>query len=69
MKTAENGYVIICEDHPVTGTSYIVHGSFQNYKHLAIAYFIKDTSHTWEYWKRKYNFRCVKATQSINLLK
>lgn len=68
MKEKQKGYVIINLNHPRTHSQYIVSSTFRGMKKDAIAAFCKDSGSPWSYWKRKYNFSCVKAEQLITTL-
>ena len=61
MREITKGWVIINIGQPSNGSSYICSYTFQSKRTEAIKSFIKDSGNNWEYWKRKYNFRCVKA--------
>ena len=65
MTITENGWVIINIGHPTTGKSYIVSNSFQYLRREAIRQFCAGTNSPWKYWRKEYNFRCVKAIQTI----
>lgn len=65
MKVENKGWVIICVNHPKTGTSYVVNSTFSDTRKSAIEKFVEGSGSKWEYWKDKYNFRAVKATQTV----
>lgn len=67
MKIDQTGWVIINIGHPKTGEEYIVYHTFFYTRKGSISGFIEDTGHTWEYWKRKYNFRAVRATIKVTV--
>jgi uncharacterized protein (DUF2237 family) len=67
MKDTTIGWVIINIGHPVTGSSYICNHTFCSKRTESIKSFIKDSGNTWEFWKRNYNFRCVKAESQITI--
>lgn len=60
----DRGWVIVCIDHPMTNKSFVVLNSFRYTRRQAIKDF-NDSVVSWEYWKRKYNYRCVRATQTV----
>jgi len=60
------GWVVINIGHPANGQKFIDRESFAFTKNGCIKNFIKGSGETWEYWRRKYNFRCVRATMTIN---
>lgn len=65
MEETEKGWVIVNMGHPATGKKYILNSTFQYTKRSCIRDFIKDSAYTWNYWKSKYNFRCVRAGKTI----
>ena len=68
MEETINGYVIYSECHPASNQNFLHSSTFRQYKKECISEFIKGTSKDWEYWKRNYNYRCVKATQTVKIL-
>jgi len=67
MNETFKGWVIINIGHPNNGEKYIVNFSFAYTKNGCIKEFINGSGHTWEYWRRKYNFRCVRAIMTIKV--
>jgi hypothetical protein len=67
MKDTKFGWVIICENHSVTGRSYIVTSTFRRLRKDAITDFCEGSTKQWNYWRKEYNFRAVKAEQLITL--
>jgi hypothetical protein len=59
------GWVIINIGHPTTGNKFISYHTFSWTRKEAIAKFIKDSGSPWTYWRKKYNFRAVRAEQTI----
>lgn len=59
------GWVVVNIGHPNTGSKYIVRESFAFTKNGSIKAFIKGSGESWGYWRRKYNFRCVRASMNI----
>lgn len=65
MQDQTTGWVVENQNHPNTNSKHIVTSSFRRTRSEAIAAFIKDSGKSWEYWRRNYNFRCVKAVSII----
>lgn len=65
MVSESNGWVVINTNHPSTGTKYIVESTFSSTKKEAIKNFIEGTNNSWLYWKKKYNYSVVRASQHI----
>lgn len=63
-----NGWVIYSPNHPATNSTFFHSSTFRPYRKEAIADFINGSGANWKYWYRKYNFRFVKATQSVTIL-
>lgn len=68
MKAEIKGWVIVSEKHPATGRLYISQRSFGLTRKEAIKKFIIGSVNDWNYWKREYNFRAVKATFTIQTI-
>ena len=69
MKHIITGWVVITINHPTHGGSWIVDSTFKFKRTDSISEFCKGLGSSWRYWKDKYNFRCVKATSTIELNK
>ena len=67
MKEIIKGWVIVCYNHPNSGSTFISSGSFRQLRKHAISDFVYGTNSTWAYWKRKYNFKCVKSKSTIEI--
>lgn len=65
MKSKENGYVVMTPCHPYSGRQFLFHNTFRAYRRDAIAAFLQGTNETWETMRKKYNYKCVKATCTI----
>lgn len=65
IRLEKQGWVVINIGHPATGMQSIVESTFSSTRTVAIKKFIKYSEKSWSYWRSKYNFRCVKATQTI----
>lgn len=68
MEDKTTGWVICAVNHPNTGNSFIVTHTFSITRKKAIETFIKGSGATWAHWKRKYNFKAIKATSTITTL-
>lgn len=66
MQKEQNGWVVINIGHPRTGNSFIVSDTFSRTRTLAIKNFVNGSGDSWEYWRKKYNFRVVKSKQTIS---
>jgi hypothetical protein len=67
MTDINKGWVVMNACHPRTKGKFIVGSTFSYTRTKAIEAFIKGSGQNWRYWKEKYNFSCVKATQSITI--
>jgi len=67
MKEETNGWVVVAKNHPTTNRSYIVTSTFRLTRKESISEFINGSGSSWKYWYRKFNFRCVKASNCIFL--
>lgn len=65
MKKTITGWVVINIGHPRTEGKFINGWSFSSIRKECIAKFVANTGYKWEYWRKKYNFRCVRATQMV----
>lgn len=65
LKTTTTGWVIINIGHPRTGNKYIVASTFSRTRTGAIKEFCSESGTYWKYWKEKFNFRVVRAEQTI----
>jgi hypothetical protein len=60
-----SGWVVVAQPHRRSKNSFIVGSTFSRTKSRAINSFIEGTSKPWNYWKKEYNYKCVKATSKI----
>lgn len=67
MQDKQTGWVVINIGHPRTGGKYIVASTFSRTRREAISNFTNGTNEGWRYWKQKYNFRVVKASQVVGV--
>lgn len=68
MKNEQEGYVIINENHPNNPKNKTIFThTFSTLKKNCIENFIESSGKGWRYWYDKYNFRCVKATMTIQV--
>jgi hypothetical protein len=65
MKEITNGWVIISNNHPNGTPNRIFSGSFRTKKTRCIKDFVQGSGGDWNYWKNKYGFKAVRATQTI----
>lgn len=65
MKTTKKGWVVVSEKHPESGEIYLAEHTFRLTRSGSIQYFIEGTNKSWRWWKRKYNYKCVKAEITI----
>jgi len=69
MKNKESGWVIINTNHPANPRNKMIyHHTFSRTRKEAIANFIEGSGWPWWKWKRKYNFRVVKAESVITVI-
>lgn len=61
------GWVIINQGHPRTGNEFIVTETFSQTRKKAIGKFIEGSGSDWRYWRRKWNFRAVRSTQTVSI--
>lgn len=67
MKTTSTGWVVITDNHGRLGNTYIADYSFSSIRSEAIKKFIKGSTRKWPYWKRRYGYKCVKATMTLEI--
>lgn len=67
MKCETKGWVVINIGHPITGSKYIVDSTFRRTRKESISELCKDTNKSWEFWKRQFHFRAVKATHTVQV--
>lgn len=67
MKITQYGWIVINIGHPRTGNRYIVGETFSATRTKAIKNFICGSGNHWRYWRKKYNFRVVRANQTISV--
>lgn len=65
MKHNSPGWVIINIGHPATGSKYVVPETFSHKRSDAVKRFVAGSDNTWEYWRKKFNFRVVRADIQI----
>ncbi len=65
MKLKNEGWVVVNIGHPRTGSKYIVPGTFERTRSGYIKSFVAGSGDAWKFWKKKYNFRVVKAKQCV----
>lgn len=65
MENCTPGWVVINIGHPRTGNKYIVNDTFSIKRSEAIKKFISGSGSDWNYWKKKYNFRVVRADTTV----
>ena len=65
MKLENEGWVVVNIGHPRTGGKYIVSGTFERTRSGSIKLFVAGSGNDWKYWKKKFNFRVVKAKQCV----
>ena len=68
MQDECTGWVIICINHPIAGTDYIVPDTFSYRKKDAIKRFFAGSDGDWNYWKKKFNFRAVRAKRNVSVV-
>jgi len=68
MKESNGGWVVVNHSHPAGIKPYIVNSTFRYTRRGSIASFIQGSGNSWKYWYQKYNFRCVKAMSTIELI-
>ena len=62
-----SGWVVISLLHPTTKRDHMVPSTFRKTRSLAIAAFVEGSGQSWSYWKKKFNFRCLRAKSVITL--
>lgn len=67
MTNKQTGWVIIILIPGDERPTLICHDEFAYMRRECIENFIKGSSHPWKYWYRKFNYRCVKATRTIEI--
>lgn len=62
------GWVIYTPKHSFCGSELWWDWSFRKTRSKCIADFVANSGETWRGWKRKYNYKCVKAESIIKIL-
>lgn len=68
MENKTTGWVVENQNHPTAQSKYIVPSSFRTTRAESIKAFVEGSGNSWRYWKRNYNFRCVKASCVISTI-
>lgn len=68
MEDKIQGWVIINIGFPKSGKKYIVSDYFNHSKRICINEFAKGSAAGWRYWRNKFNYRCVRAEQTIKTI-
>ena len=68
MEQINKGWVISNENHPIGITKFLITASFASTRKKSIKLFCEGSGGNWNYWYRKYNFRCVKAESTISTI-
>ena len=64
LQANKSGWVVVNYCHPTTGRETFHEETFSRTRTGAIGKFIDGSQKDWEYWKKKFNFSCVRATQT-----
>lgn len=67
-KLEQSGWVGATMSHPNTGRPMISGHTFSYFRKEAIEKFIDFSGKPWRYWREKYGFKTMKATQTVELL-
>ena len=67
LQESISGWVVINRKHATTLGAFINYFTFKRTRSEAINSFIEGTGHSWKYWRKKYNFSCERATQTIKI--
>lgn len=67
MEFTEKGWIVLSENHPNSNETFIDNTSFDIYKRDSIRKFLHESGADWKYWRTKFNFKCVKCTQTIKI--
>lgn len=67
-KKTVDGWVIMNDNHPANPNNLMIfQDTFSFTRSNAIKKFTDGTGDDWKWWKRKYNFKAVRATMTITL--
>jgi hypothetical protein len=61
------GWVIMTDCHPNSGNPYVHWSSFSEKRKEAIEIFLAGTTTEWQWWRKKYGFKAVKAESTISI--
>lgn len=67
MEATKKGWIVLSDEHPNSNETIIDLNSFDELRKDSIEKFIHQSGHNWQYWKRKYKFKCVKCIQTIQI--
>jgi hypothetical protein len=65
MTQTQEGWVVVAREHPNSERDYVMSSSFASTRSASIRSFVSGASKNWAYFKRKYNYRCERATLTI----
>lgn len=68
LKETVSGYVVASFSHPATDAPFLHSSTFRQYRKDCISEFVKGSGKGWKYWYRVYNYRCIKANQTVTTL-
>lgn len=68
MKNKQSGWVIKNDNHPTGTKPFIIASTFRYTRKECIKDFLIGTCKDWKYWRSEWNFECVKATQTVEIL-
>ena len=69
MKTQTKGWVVMTDSHPNRKhkDAVIIWSSFKRTRSESIKSFLRSTNQTLRFFKKKYGYKCVRATQTIEI--
>ena len=68
MKKETTGWVVATRCHPTNNKPMIAEFSFDSMRSGAIKKFTTVSKEEWPYWRKKFNFKAVKAKVTIEVL-
>lgn len=69
MKTQVKGWVVMTESHPNNKNkdAFVIWSSFKRTRSESINSFLRHTNQTMQFFKKNYGYKCVRATQTIEI--
>jgi hypothetical protein len=68
MKETQKGWAVIHSSHPHKEFETLMQKTFASTRTQSISKFMEGLSEDWTYWKRNYDYKCVKVELAISVI-